>query len=338
MLKKKHLTAGLLLILMVVFCFVPVPAYIETVGDAQNVGKYVSVNGAKDTRNGAFMLTYVELGHATPALYVASYFDKYATRLPSSAVTGDNNSTEYKRVQHYYMDDALNQAKAVSLKLAGKPIRQSFEGIVVMSLLSSSDFKGKLRAGDIIIGVDGRRCVKVADLLRYVQHTKGDTVAVRFQRGKKEKTVRGRLERLPQTARKGIGISFIQKSEVVSPVKIKTDMEGIQGPSAGLMLSLEMYTQLTHENLKQGRRIAGTGTILADGTVGEIGGIDKKVVAAAKKKADIFFAPDNVLSDKEKAAGKLNNYQEAQKMVHKLSTKMKVVPVKNIQDALAYLR
>lgn len=115
-------------------------------------------------------------------------------------------------------------------------------------------------------------------------------------------------------------------------------MEGIQGPSAGLMLSLEMYTQLTHENLKQGRRIAGTGTILADGTVGEIGGIDKKVVAAAKKKADIFFAPDNVLSDKEKAAGKLNNYQEAQKMVHKLSTKMKVVPVKNIQDALAYLR
>ena len=37
--------------------------------------------------------------------------------------------------------------------------------------------------------------------------------------------------------------------------------------------------------------IAGTGTINRDGEVGDIGGIDKKVVSAAKSGASIFFAP-----------------------------------------------
>ena len=39
--------------------------------------------------------------------------------------------------------------------------------------------------------------------------------------------------------------------------------------------------------------IAGTGTINRDGEVGDIGGIDKKVVSAAKSGASIFFAPNN---------------------------------------------
>ena len=338
MFKKKRVFVVVLLVFVALFCFVPIPAYIETVGSAQNIEKYVSVNGQKDSQDGQFMLTYVGLGRATAALYVASYFDRYATRLPSSSVRGNNSSSEYEKVQHYYMDDALNQAKIVSLKLAGKPVKQSFKGIVVMSLLDRSSFKGKLRAGDIIIGVDGKKCVKSADFTRYLQQKKSRDVSIRYQRGKRIFSTEGKLVKLPGISKKGIGISFIQKSKVVSSVKIKTDMDGIEGPSAGLMLTLQMYAQLSHENLKRGRKIAGTGTMLSNGSVGDIGGIDKKIVAAARKKANIFFAPNNPLTQAEKKAGELNNYQEAKKTAKKIGTKMKVVPVKNIQDALSYLR
>ncbi|KRL01383.1 SepM family pheromone-processing serine protease [Liquorilactobacillus capillatus] len=338
MLKKKRLIAIALVILLGLFSFVPIPAYIETVGDAQNVGRYVTVSGSQKAYPGSFMLTYVELGQATPALYVASYFDKYATRLPSSSVTGASSAKEYKKVQHYYMDDALNQAKTVSLSLAGKPVKQNFKGIVVMSILKDSAFKDKLRVGDVITGVNGQRCVKTTDLLQCVHHTKQAVMSLRYQRNGETKTVTGRMNYLPQINKRGLGITFIQKAVVSSPVKIKINMDGIEGPSAGLMLTLEMYSQLSHENLKKGRKITGTGTILSDGAVGDIGGIDKKVVAAARKKAVIFFAPDNTLTQEERTAGDRNNYQEAKKTAQKLSTKMKIVPVKNIQDALSYLR
>lgn len=70
-------------------------------------------------------------------------------------------------------------------------------------------------------------------------------------------------------------------------VKVKTDEIG--GPSAGLMFSLEIYNQLTSEDLTKGYQIAGTGTIDEKGAVGPIGGIEQKIVAADKAGAEIFL-------------------------------------------------
>lgn len=63
---------------------------------------------------------------------------------------------------------------------------------------------------------------------------------------------------------------------------IDFEIENIGGPSAGLMMSLEIYNQLTKPDETKGYDIAGTGTIDVDGKVGPIGGIDQKVVAADK--------------------------------------------------------
>lgn len=43
-----------------------------------------------------------------------------------------------------------------------------------------------------------------------------------------------------------------------------------------MMFTLEIYSQLTGKNLRGGREIAGTGTIEHDGSIGQIGGVDKK--------------------------------------------------------------
>ena len=58
------------------------------------------------------------------------------------------------------------------------------------------------------------------------------------------------------------------------------------------MFSLEIYDQLTEEDLTRGYHIAGTGEIDYEGNVHRIGGIDKKIVAADKEGIDIFFAPN----------------------------------------------
>jgi PDZ domain-containing protein len=62
------------------------------------------------------------------------------------------------------------------------------------------------------------------------------------------------------------------------------------GQSGGLIQTLSIYASLLNINT-EGKKIAGTGTILMDGSVGIIGGARQKVFAANHQKADVFFIP-----------------------------------------------
>ena len=77
---------------------------------------------------------------------------------------------------------------------------------------------------------------------------------------------------------KGIGVELSPR--FTFPVKVNVDTTDIGGPSAGLAMTLAIFDDLTPGNLTGGARVAVTGTIDADGNVGEIGGIEQKAVAA----------------------------------------------------------
>ena len=87
------------------------------------------------------------------------------------------------------------------------------------------------------------------------------------------------------------------------------------------MWTLGLIDWLTPGDLTRGRLIAGTGTILPDGTVGPIGGIQQKVVGAEYAHAVVFFAPVS------EAAG-------ARAVAHGIT----IVPVRTYLDALRYLQ
>ena len=130
--------------------------------------------------------------------------------------------------------------------------------------------------------------------------------------------------------RAAVGIQLVDDKEIDVEPDVRVQSEEIGGPSAGLMFSLEIYNQLTKEDLTKGYEIAGTGTITPEGIVGRIGGIQQKVVAADKAGAEIFFAPF------EKGA-KGSNYEEAMIAADDINTKMKIVPVDTFDDAVSYL-
>ena len=129
-------------------------------------------------------------------------------------------------------------------------------------------------------------------------------------------------------------------TEVKSSENVKFKLDGVGGPSAGLMFTLAIYDQVSGQNLKDGRKIAGTGTIEKDGSVGDIGGAYLKVKSAADSGADIFFVPNNPVTKEMKKADPdaKTNYQEAKEAAEKLGTKMKIVPVKTAQEAIDYLK
>ncbi|SDM20116.1 PDZ domain-containing protein [Allokutzneria albata] len=76
-----------------------------------------------------------------------------------------------------------------------------------------------------------------------------------------------------------------------SPIKVDIDLKNIGGPSAGLVFALTIVDKLTPGDLLRGKAVAGTGEIKPDGTVGGIGGIRMKMIAAKEVGATAFLSP-----------------------------------------------
>ena len=90
-------------------------------------------------------------------------------------------------------------------------------------------------------------------------------------------------------------------------------------------LKFSFLQSIIYIDLKKGRKIVGTGTIDANGNVGEIGGVKYKVLGASREKADIFFCPKE-------------NYEEAINTNNKYNLKIKIVKVETLEEAINYLK
>jgi PDZ domain-containing protein len=85
----------------------------------------------------------------------------------------------------------------------------------------------------------------------------------------------------------GIGIDISYSADF----EIEFGVTGVGGPSAGTMFAIGIIDKLTPGALTQGKIIAGTGTIDPDGNVGDIGGIQQKLIGARDAGAVLFLAP-----------------------------------------------
>ena len=164
-------------------------------------------------------------------------------------------------------------------------------------------------------------------------------MSITFERDGKQHDKRAKLLKMKETRRPGLGISLVDDTSITTDIPVSINAGSIGGPSAGFMFALQIYTQLKNTNLRNGQQIAGTGTIDNDGTIGRIGGIEKKVVAADKEGAEVFFAPDDEIpSEVLKNYPKLtSNYKEAVAAAKKIHTDMEIVPVTELVDAVNYL-
>jgi PDZ domain-containing protein len=90
----------------------------------------------------------------------------------------------------------------------------------------------------------------------------------------------------------------------MTDTSIKISLKNTGGPSGGLIFALGLTELLTPENILQGRKIAATGTISANGKVGPIGGVEEKITAARKTGTQlIFISRENCDEVPQKVAG-----------------------------------
>ena len=111
-------------------------------------------------------------------------------------------------------------------------------------------------------------------------------------------------------------------AKITLPVDVKYATKQVGGPSAGLPFALEIYNALSDRSLVGDHRIAATGEIHLDGTVGPIGGAEQKAIGAREAGADVFLVPaDNLAAAKTYAPEGL-----------------KIIPVRTFDEALDAIR
>lgn len=338
--RNKVFGAIFLFFVVVAFFLMPTGYYLEVPGTAESTSEFVKVNNKHDKKKGNLLLTTVGIVKGTPFTLLKSLGNNFETIYSQQDLMGDENSQEYFKVQQFYMKSAQNNAIQAAYSRADKPFTKQYLGVYIMDIMSNSDFKGKLEMGDTITSINGYQFHNSSQFINYVKkQDKHSTVKITFLRDGKKKTASGNLVKLADTKRYGLGITLIDDTKAKGTPPTKIDAGQIGGPSAGLMFTLQVYSQVANKDLKAGRTIAGTGTIAPDGTVGPIGGIEKKVFAASEEGATIFFAPDDPVTKeiKKYEPGYVNNYHLALRAAKKLHTKMKIVPVKNLNDAINYL-
>lgn len=332
---RKKLFLGSTLVLAIILIgamFYTLPFYISKPGMAKELKPIITVkNGKKDKGN--FMLTTVRMGQANIYTYAEAKMSKFEEVYPENEILNPTETEEeYNVRQLYLMKDAKLNATDVAYTKAGLPVKYKYNGIYVLNVLPDMPAYGKLKAGDRIFKVDEKKFSSSKEFMDYVSTKKaGEKLTFTYLRKKQTKNVTIQVKPFKQDPKRvGIGISLVDDKDVMvdPPVKIITDEIG--GPSAGLMFSLEIYNQLTKVDLTKGHQIAGTGTISVDGTVGPIGGIEQKIVAADKAGAEIFLAPNE-------HGAKKSNYRDALKAAHEIGTKMKIVPVDTFDEAVSYL-
>jgi len=91
--------------------------------------------------------------------------------------------------------------------------------------------------------------------------------------------------------------------DVDLPIDVTIDSGTVGGPSAGLAFALAVLDVLTPGELTGGHRVAVTGTIALDGTVGGVGGAAQKAVTVRNAGYEVFLVPPEELADVKAAIG-----------------------------------
>lgn len=204
------------------------------------------------------------------------------------------------------MTTSQRVAAAVALRRLGYHVVAKPDGVIVSVIELGSNAAGRLQPTDVIVSVNGTPTPTVAKLRTVLAKAKiGELVRLGVLRGSKRLTISIDTIADPLDPQRAIvGFTPDQSARITLPIRVSIDAGNVGGPSAGLAFALEVMEKLGR-NVDRGYRVAATGQIELDGTIGPIGGVKQKTYGARDAKADVFLVPagDNAKEARRYAQG-----------------------------------
>lgn len=214
---------------------------------------------------------------------------------PSKPYLGDRSTEENHTFNLSLMTDSKDRATKVALERVGFDVEVTPTGAVIVDLDPTFPAAPLLRPGDTVIEADGEAITTADELGAAIgAHRPGETIELVLERLGEPgtTTVEATLAENPQKAgRAQLGVSLRDRPRYEFPLKVSIDSGDVGGPSAGLAFTLALIDRLTPGDLTGGERVAVTGTIELDGSVGPVGGVRQKTEAAVREGAVLFLVP-----------------------------------------------
>lgn len=320
--KENYKTLILFSILYFIVLF-PLDYYIITGGGIIDVNDRVKIKNSYKGK-GSLNMAYVSELKGTIFTYGLSYI------IPSwERNSMDNYRVEDESVKDIEFRDDLSMSVSnenaikQAYKLAGKNFKITDSHLYV--ILVSDTNKDKIKVGDEILEVKGTE-VSSFEKLKEIINSCNDKEKISIKLKRKNKVIEEEVEVYKEKGELLLGIVVEKLDDYKTDPKIELKFTKAEsGPSGGLLLALDIYNKLTKKDITGGLKIVGTGTMESDGSIGEIGGVEYKLIGAVNGHADIFIAP----------AG--NNYKEAVKYAKKKNYDIKIIEADNFENVIKKL-
>lgn len=330
--RKRTITVTIVVVAcLAALLFIPYPYYIYAPGSVEALEPKLDIQGAESDESGQLMLTTVySIPVQNSLTFVYGLLYPHGELRKKEEVQRDYTDEEYENLLRWMMNSSTTDALISAYHHLDRPIEVVYDGLILTHIEEGSKVGEAMQVGDVLHTVAGQEVDVLQDLEKVLgTHTVGDKVSLEFYRG--ELSLEGEAELVQLSSGKaGLGGVFDVKLSSPQQTDIRFETSDIGGPSAGLMLSLEIIAQLGEGDLTKGYQIAGTGTIDASGNVGQIGGISHKVIAAAEEGVDYFFIPKDV---NEHAT----NERDAFSTVEEEELSLSLLPVATLADAVRFL-
>ena len=264
------------------------------------------------------------VGVLDPDVDVLNREEKFGTITPS----------EQRRLGFQAMASAKQIAEYVALNRLGYDVSIAYGKLIIERLVCEDAPRLlsaclQLNPGDTITAFDGIEIPTLSDLMPIIaDYSPGDVVEVTITPHKTTDSVTKKIELMvspDDPDRTIIGVWPADTRTVDLPFEVDIDTDSIGGPSAGLSFTLALLDELTAGELTGGVKVAATGTIDGDESIGAIGALRQKTVAVKASGATLFLVPSAQTPEELSAARRV------------AGSKLRIVPVANLTEALKVL-
>lgn len=311
------------LIILLIICTIEFPYYIEAPGGIINIQDRIEIDNSYESK-GTLNMAYVSEYKATlPTILISKINNNWKLIKRNTNNENTIKEADYFR-NHILLKEANQNATTVAYKEAGIPVYKENTKLYVTYVYEEANTDIKI--GDEILTINDNPISSRGDIKNVLDEISPDAyINILVKNNNKEIYRTAKLTKYNDSYILGISISEISDIKVNPNIEFKfKDSES--GPSGGLMMALAIYNSLTKEDITEGKKIVGTGTIDNYGIVGQIDGVEYKLRAAVKEKADIFLVPNG------------ENYDDAIKLKKRENYDIKIIGIDNFKEALIHLK
>lgn len=305
---KKIIPILIFLILFIVLN-IDLPYTLYMKGGMSNLSKKISVVD-ENINTGEYNALYVLSSKVNVFTYLISKF-----RSDMDLVCNEKDYDENFNINKLLLINSKNNALKLAYDKAGKNYK-----ILKNNLYVFGDY-GDIKSLERLEKIDGIDIDNI-DTLKKSLYNKDEVELLTTYKNKTYKR-KIKLKYENEEAKLGINLINVEDIEFSPNIKILID-DNESGSSSGLMLALTIYDKLVDDDISNGLKIIGTGSLDLEGNIKPIDGLKYKMLGLKGKKYDVFFIP-------------YENKEEANSINKKYNLNLDFVPVKTFDEAIYYL-